>query len=41
MRPSSRKPVRKKTSANRFKKMVGKTKAANIKSMPMRGGYRF
>jgi hypothetical protein len=39
-KPLSRKPVNKRKSANRFKKHVGHTKAANMKLNPMRGGWR-
>lgn len=40
MRPLSRKPVHKGHSARKFRKHVGHTKAANLRPMPMRGGYR-
>lgn len=39
MRPVSRKPVSKHRSAAKFRKSVGRTKAANITG-PMRGGIR-
>ena len=35
-----RKPVNKPKSAKEFRRNVGKTKAANVKSGPMRGGIR-
>jgi hypothetical protein len=41
MRPSSRRSVSKGKSARRFRSQVGKTKAANMRSGPMRGGFRF
>lgn len=40
MRPLKRKPVNKYRSAKKFKKHAGKTKAANVGTKPMRGGYR-
>lgn len=39
MRPSSRRPVNKRSSAKRFRKSVGRTKMANLTN-PMRGGIR-
>lgn len=41
MRPSSRHPVSKGYSANKFRKQVGRTKLANLAPPPMRGGFRF
>ena len=38
--PLRRKSVNKRSSANRFKKHVRHTKAANMKLNPMRGGWR-
>lgn len=40
MRPVSRRPVRKAKSARTFRKHVGKTKVANLRTAPMRGGIR-
>jgi len=40
MRPSSRRPVSKKTSTKKFNRAAGRTKAANTASAPMRGGWR-
>lgn len=40
MRPVSRRPVNKTASANKFKRSVGKTKVANVRANPMRGGWR-
>lgn len=40
MRPVRRKPVSKGRSANKFRRHVGRTKAANMKVGPMRGGIR-
>lgn len=40
MRPLKRKPVNKSKSVKKFRKNVSKTKAPNIKAMPMRGGIR-
>lgn len=40
MRPVSRRPVNKRSSARRFRKNVRRTKAPNIAQMPMRGGWR-
>lgn len=39
MRPLKRKGVSKKGSARKFRRSVGRTKAANMKG-PMRGGIR-
>lgn len=39
MRPSSRRGVNKRRSAQRFKKHSRRTKSANMSS-PMRGGWR-
>ena len=36
-----RKSVNKKASAGKFKKQVGRTKAANLAPPPQRGGYRW
>lgn len=41
MRMTRRNKVNKGRSARRFKKQVGKTKAANLRGAPMRGGFRF
>lgn len=41
MKVLSRHKVSKHGSAKRFRKQIGKTKAANVKPMPMRGGFRF
>lgn len=41
MKVLSRRPVHKHGSAKKFRKQVGRTKAANVKPMPMRGGFRF
>ena len=41
MKPSFRRPVSKYKSASKFRSQVGKTKAANMRSGPMRGGFRF
>ena len=35
-----RRPMNKYRSARGFKKMVRKTKAANLRANPMRGGWR-
>jgi len=35
-----RKPVNKYRSAKSFKRSAGRTKAANLRSNPMRGGWR-
>lgn len=35
-----RRPVSKARSAKQFRRNVGRTKAANIKPIPMRGGIR-
>lgn len=40
MRPLKRSGVHKGKSANKFRHHVGHTKAANLRPMPMRGGYR-
>lgn len=40
MRPVSRGKVNKGRSARKFRRNVGKTKAANNAVMPMRGGWR-
>lgn len=40
MRPLKRKPVGKYGSAKKFRKQVGRTKAANVRPSPMRGGFR-
>lgn len=40
MRPLKRKPVSKYGSAKKFRRHVGTTKAANVVSGPMRGGWR-
>lgn len=40
MLPVKRYRVRKGKSVRSFKKNVKKTKAANLRAMPMRGGYR-
>lgn len=40
MKPLSRHPVNKGKSARKFKKAVGRTKAANVAAAPMRGGWR-
>lgn len=40
MRPLHRKKVNKFKSSKKFRKGVGKTKAANLRPSPMRGGYR-
>ena len=40
MKPLSRYSVNKNRSAQKFRKASGKTKAANIKVTPMRGGWR-
>lgn len=39
MRPLKRKPLNKARSAQKFRKQVGRTKAANMRG-PMRGGFR-
>jgi len=41
MRNMRRNKVNKGKSSRRFKKNVSKTKAANLRGAPMRGGYRF
>lgn len=40
MKPLSRHNVNKNRSAAKFRKASGKTKAANMKVAPMRGGWR-
>lgn len=40
MKPLNRKHVHKGASAHKFRKNVGKTHIANLKPMPMRGGWR-
>jgi hypothetical protein len=40
MRPVSRSPVNKGQSSKRFSNQTRTTKAANMHSAPMRGGYR-
>lgn len=35
-----RRPVNKRRSASRFKRNVSRTKAANVRAGPMRGGIR-
>lgn len=40
MRPLRRQPVSKRSSASQFRRKVGKTKAANVRGAPMRGGIR-
>lgn len=40
MRPVSRYPVQKASSARKFRHHVGRTRAANVQAMPMRGGWR-
>lgn len=40
LRPSSRRAVHKRGSARRFRRNVGRTKAANMRGAPMRGGIR-
>lgn len=40
MRPSSRGGVNKRRSARKFRRNVGRTKAANMRGQPMRGGIR-
>jgi hypothetical protein len=41
MKPLSRSKVDKAKSAKTFKKQAAKTPAANLRGMPMRGGFRF
>lgn len=41
MKVLARHKVSKHHSAKRFRKQIGKTKAANMKATPMRGGFRF
>lgn len=40
MSPLKRRGVNKRSSAKKFKRNVGRTKAANMSMMPMRGGWR-
>lgn len=40
MKPLSRKPAHKHTSAAQFRSNVGRTKIINLKAAPMRGGIR-
>lgn len=40
MLPLKRVPVRKSASARKFRNTARKTKAANLKGAPMRGGWR-
>jgi len=40
MSPSKRRPVNKYRSASKFKRQVGRSKAANMSTNPMRGGWR-
>lgn len=40
MNPSSRRPVNKRSSAKKFRKGASKTKYANMRGAPMRGGIR-
>lgn len=40
MRPVSRGTVSKVGSARKFKRQVGRTKGANLRNAPMRGGWR-
>jgi len=40
MKPLHRKHVNKHRSASKFRKHVKHTKAANLRSTPMRGGWR-
>lgn len=40
MSPLRRKPVNKHSSAKRFRKASQRTKAPNMASAPMRGGWR-
>jgi hypothetical protein len=41
MKPLSRNPVNKSSSARSFRSNTYKTAAANVRGMPMRGGFRF
>jgi len=41
MKPLSRSPVNKYSSAKTFRHHVGRTQLANIVTAPMRGGIRF
>mgnify|MGYP000048450873 FL=1 len=40
MRPVKRMSVNKGRSASKFRKQVSRTKVANLRSNPMRGGWR-
>lgn len=40
MRPVSRKPVNKARSSSKFRSDSKRTKAPNLRSAPMRGGWR-
>lgn len=40
MLPSKRRPVNKFRSAKKFRRSVGRTRAANVRAAPMRGGIR-
>lgn len=40
MRPIHRSPVNKGNSARSFRKAAGRTKGANLRGAPMRGGIR-
>lgn len=40
MRPVTRRPVNKATSAREFRGNVVRTKGANVRPSPMRGGWR-
>lgn len=40
MRPLKRKSVSKRASAKKFRRQAGRTKVANLKITPMRGGWR-
>lgn len=40
VRPVRRARVRKSASARKFRRQVGRTKAANLNASPMRGGFR-
>lgn len=41
MKPVSRSPVHKKSSAKKFSRHTRKTAGANLPHTPMRGGWRF
>lgn len=41
MRPLSRHSVSKHSSAKRFRRHVVRSKSANLRAAPMRGGWRF